>query len=140
MYEDAIRDPLTGLYTRLYMKDAVAALLWSHNHDIPELSMAIFDIDHFKRVNDCHGHKNGDLILKQVAKVILEQSPEPCIPIRFGGEEFVIFMPDHHDAVLRLAERIRREVEAMRVDLGEQVLQVTISAGINDAPKGRGAR
>ena len=128
-YEEAIRDPLTGLYTRLYMKDAVAALLWSHDHhEISELSMAIFDIDHFKNVNDSHGHKNGDRILREVAGVILRQSPE--IPIRFGGEEFLVFIPDRHEAAFALAERVRREVEAMRIDLGGAVIQVTLSAGI----------
>jgi len=128
-YEEAIRDPLTGLYTRLYMKDAVAALLWSHDHhEISELSMAIFDIDHFKNVNDSHGHKNGDRVLREVAGVILGQSPE--IPIRFGGEEFLVFIPDRHEAAFCLAERVRREVEAMRIDLGGAVIQVTISAGI----------
>ncbi|MBS1229074.1 MAG: hypothetical protein H6R17_2351 [Proteobacteria bacterium] len=128
-YEEAIRDPLTGLYTRLYMKDAVAALVWSHDHhEIPELSMAIFDIDHFKNVNDSHGHKNGDLILREVAEIILRQSPE--VPIRFGGEEFLVFIPDSHEAAFALAERVRREVEAKRIDLGDAVIQVTISAGI----------
>ena len=128
-YEEAIRDPLTGLYTRLYMKDAVSALLWSHDrHEIPELSMAIFDIDHFKNINDSHGHKNGDKVLREVAAAILRQSPE--IPIRFGGEEFLVFIPDRHEAALKLAERVRRDVEAMRVDLGDSVIRVTISAGI----------
>ena len=128
-YEEAIRDPLTGLYTRLYMKDAVAALLWSHDHhEISELSMAIFDIDHFKNVNDSHGHKNGDRVLREVAGVILRQSPE--IPIRFGGEEFLVFIPDRYEAAFGLAERVRREVEAMRIDLGGTIIQVTLSAGI----------
>lgn len=137
MYEDAIRDPLTGLYTRLYMKDAVAALLWSHDrHEMPELSMAIFDIDHFKKVNDTYGHKNGDLILREVAGVILRLCREPEIPIRLGGEEFVIFLPDDHDTVLSIAEQIRKEVEAKRFDLGDGVIQITVSAGIATHRKG----
>lgn len=131
MYESAIRDPLTGLYTRLYMKDAVAALVWSHDrHEIAELSMALFDIDLFKSVNDTHGHQNGDRILSAVAGMILRQAREQEIPIRFGGEEFMIFIPDAHEAALSLAERVRRDVEAMRFDLGETVIQVTISAGV----------
>lgn len=134
-YEEAIRDPLTGLYTRLYMKDAVAALLWSHDRrEIPVLSMAIFDIDHFKSVNDSHGHKNGDKVLREVAAAILRQSPE--VPIRFGGEEFLVFIPDDHEAALGLAERVRRDVETMRVDLGDTQIQVTISAGIASHRRG----
>jgi len=130
IYESAIRDPLTGLYTRLYMKDAVAAMLASHDSgEISELAMVIFDIDHFKRVNDTYGHKNGDLILSQVAGVILRQSKEPEIPIRFGGEEFLVFLPGSCDEVFELAERVRKEVEAMKFDLGDAVIQVTISGG-----------
>ena len=131
MYESAIRDPLTGLYTRLYMKDAVAALLWSHDHhEIPLVSMVIFDIDHFKKINDTHGHKNGDLILGTVARLILEQAQEPAIPIRFGGEEFIVFMPEDGDTALAFAEKVRREVEAMRVDLEGGHLRATISGGV----------
>ena len=137
MYENAIRDPLTGLYTRLYMKDAVAALVWSHDHqEIPKLSVAIFDIDHFKSVNDNHGHKNGDLILSEVAGVILRHVREQDIPIRLGGEEFVVFMAASHDTARRLAEQVRLNVEALRVDLGDAVVELTISAGIATHRKG----
>ncbi|MEI7431402.1 MAG: sensor domain-containing diguanylate cyclase [Betaproteobacteria bacterium] len=130
-YESAIRDTLTGLYTRLYMKDAVATLLWEHDHhEALEVSMVIFDIDHFKRVNDTYGHQNGDLILREVAQVVLRHSQETDIPIRFGGEEFVIFMPSDGHAAFALAERVRREVESMKFDLGESVVNVTISGGV----------
>ena len=131
LYERAIRDPLTGLYTRLYMKDAVAALLWEHDHhEIPDVSMVIFDIDHFKKVNDTYGHKNGDQVLSQVAELILGQSQGSEIPIRFGGEEFVVFTSHDRDTALSLAERVRKDVEAMSFDLGDAVIQVTISGGV----------
>ena len=130
-YESAIQDPLTGLYTRLYMKDAVASLLWSHDHhEIPDVSMVIFDIDHFKRVNDTYGHKSGDLVLRQVAQVVLRLSQDPAIPIRFGGEEFVVFMPSDGHAAFVLAERVRQEVEASRFELGDVAIQITISGGV----------
>ena len=131
MYENAIRDPLTGLYTRLYMKDAVAALLWSHDHhDIPDLSLVIFDIDHFKKINDTHGHNHGDRILGEVGKTILRQSKEPIIPIRFGGEEFVVFMPNDCKFASAFAERIREEIEGMSFILGSATISVTVSGGI----------
>jgi two-component system, cell cycle response regulator len=130
-YESAIQDPLTGLYTRLYMKDAVASLLWSHDHqEIPDMSMVIFDIDHFKRVNDTYGHKSGDIVLRQVAQVVLRMSQDPAIPIRFGGEEFVVFMPADGHVALELAERVRQEVEVTKFDIGDTVIQVTISGGV----------
>ncbi len=137
IYESAIRDPLTGLYTRLYMQDSVAALLAAHEAgDIDEVAMVIFDIDHFKHVNDTHGHKNGDLILSQTASAILRQSHEPEIPIRFGGEEFVVFLPANIAAATDLAERVRQEVEGMCFELGSVSLRVTISGGVASRMKG----
>jgi len=131
IYESAIRDPLTGLYTRLYMKEAVAAMLDAHdNGEISQVSMVIFDIDHFKRVNDTYGHKNGDLVLSQVAGVVLRQSKEPEIPIRFGGEEFLIFMPCGGEDAFAVAERVRNETEGLSFDLGDAVIRVTISGGV----------
>lgn len=125
------------IYTRLYMKDAVAALLWEHDHhEIPEVSMVIFDIDHFKKVNVTYGHNNGDVVLSQVAGVILRQSQEPAIPIRFGGEEFVVFMPAECGAAFELAERVRREIEAMEFDLGDTVIRATISGGVTAHQQG----
>lgn len=130
VYESAIRDPLTGLFTRLYMKEAVDALLVRHNAGtLPQLSMAIFDIDHFKKVNDSHGHKSGDLVLSQVAQVVLDQAAAHDIPIRFGGEEFVVFLPSAASAARDLAERIRLAVQALRIDVGDKVIAVTISGG-----------
>lgn len=137
LYEAAIRDPLTGLYTRLYMKDAVAALTWSHDHaEIPDVSVAIFDIDHFKKVNDTHGHKNGDLALARVGSVLLRHVRDSDIPVRFGGEEFVIFMPADAGTAKAFAETIRTEVEALELDLGDTVLRLTISAGVAGRSKG----
>lgn len=130
LYESAIHDPLTGLYTRLYMKDVVDELLASHNAGtLPNVSMVIFDIDHFKKVNDTHGHKIGDLVLSQVAQVILQQVSSGDIPIRFGGEEFIVFLPSGAPVARILAERVRLAVLALRVDAGKAVISVTISGG-----------
>jgi len=109
----------------------VATLLWSHDHqEIPAVSMVIFDIDHFKRVNDSYGHNNGDRVLRQVAQVILDLFLEPEIPIRFGGEEFVVFTSLDCARTFLLAEQVRQEVEAMMFDLGGQSISVTISGGV----------
>jgi two-component system cell cycle response regulator len=131
LYESAIRDPLTGLYTRLYMKDAVATLLWEHDrHETLQVSMVIFDIDHFKRVNDTYGHPSGDRILREVAQIILQMTEESDIPIRFGGEEFVVFMLSDCNEAMAYAERVRRAVEAAVFELEETTLRVTISGGV----------
>ena len=131
VYESAIRDPLTGLYTRLYMKDSVASLLASHESgEVAAVSMVIFDIDHFKQVNDTYGHKHGDVVLSHVAKVVLKQARETDIPIRFGGEEFVVFLPAPAATATILAERVRKAVEELEIELEESHIRVTISGGI----------
>ncbi len=138
VYESAIRDPLTGLYTRLYLKDSLAALLDSHeSNKVPEVSMVIFDIDHFKRVNDTYGHKHGDLVLAQVAAVVRKQSRGTDIPIRFGGEEFLVFFPANIVAAFAMAERVRKEVEGLVLELDDKtVIKVTISGGVTTHVRG----
>jgi diguanylate cyclase (GGDEF)-like protein len=131
VYESAIRDPLTGLYTRLYMKDSVASLLASHESgEVAAVSMVIFDIDHFKQVNDKYGHKHGDLVLSRIATVVLKQTRENDIPIRFGGEEFVVFLPATVATATLLAERVRKAVEELDIELDGGHIRVTISGGI----------
>ncbi len=131
VYESAIRDPLTGLYTRLHMQKVIPALFEAHKREeISDVAVVIFDIDHFKRVNDSYGHNNGDLILSQVAAVVLRQSGENNIPIRFGGEEFLVFLPGNSDEAYLLAERVRQEVEGLSFDLDDAVIRITISGGV----------
>jgi two-component system, cell cycle response regulator len=131
LYESAIRDPLTGLYTRLYMKDAVAALLWSHDHqEIPEAALAIFDIDHFKKVNDTYGHQNGDFVLATVGRAVLAACDDSFTPIRFGGEEFVVFLPAGLEVAAAFAERVREAVQETTCALAGCDIRVTVSCGI----------
>lgn len=137
LYEAAIRDPLTGLYTRLYMKDSVAAMTWSHDHhDLPDMSVVIFDIDHFKKVNDTYGHKSGDAVLAQVGSVLLQRVQESDIPVRFGGEEFLVFLHEDVGTAKVLAELVRADIESMSFDLGDTVIRVTISAGVAGRVRG----
>ncbi|MCG8667869.1 MAG: GGDEF domain-containing protein [Pseudomonadales bacterium] len=137
IYESAIRDPLTGLYTRFYMEDQAEALINNHNrHSISELSLIIFDIDHFKPINDTHGHDVGDIVLRQVAGVLLRQVRKTDIPVRFGGEEFLIFLPGNHQAAQSLAERVRKEVEETDFEAEDKVIPVTISGGVAEHVEG----
>lgn len=113
------------------MQEAIPALIEAHDRgEISSVAVVIFDIDHFKRVNDTYGHKNGDLVLSQVAAVVLRQADEANIPIRFGGEEFLVFLPASSDEAYLLAERVRQEVEAISFDLGDAVIRITISGGV----------
>ena len=92
------------------------------------------DIDHFKQVNDTHGHSTGDRLLQQVAQAIAGQCRQTDLPARYGGEEFAIVVPDEQaqDAFV-LADRCRKAVEAITLDLGSDTLQTTASFGVADA-------
>lgn len=131
-YELSIRDALTGLYTRVMMNEAVQRLLDIHDRDDhATLAVLVLDVDHFKRVNDTHGHNAGDEVLRHVAEVLKQETRRGDIAVRLGGEEFAIFLVGAGTAHARdIAERIRVQVAelAFPPPLGE--LRVTLSGGV----------
>jgi diguanylate cyclase (GGDEF)-like protein len=137
-HEQALSDPLTGLYTRLYMNDAVNRLLAAHDRgSIPGVCVILFDLDHFKKVNDRYGHLAGDDVLSRVARVIREESRSSDIAVRFGGEELLVFLPTNEiEHVRYLAERVRKRVKALKFRYGNNSFGITISGGIARHEKG----
>jgi two-component system cell cycle response regulator len=131
MYEAALRDGLTGVFNRKHLEerlDAEVAYAIRHN---TELSLAILDVDHFKRVNDTHGHLAGDAVLKGVARVLTEGLRTEDVLGRYGGEEFVIVTRGIPvGGAFLLADRLRASLAATRLQFGTAVLQVTASAGV----------
>ncbi|MDQ6982826.1 MAG: diguanylate cyclase [Mariprofundus sp.] len=132
IYERSIRDPLTGLFTRLYMKDTVSRMLELHDREInSSVSIVMFDVDHFKHVNDTYGHMTGDEVLKKVSSVILTECRTTDIPVRFGGEEFLTFIASSRPGCGKgFAERVREKVGMLCFNANDQNFSVTISAGI----------
>ena len=131
VYESAIRDPLTGLYTRLYMQNEVNGLLEAHdNNKFKDASLIMFDVDHFKKFNDTYGHDVGDQVLAAIGSVVLKQSRDGDIPVRFGGEELMVFLKSNCHSARLLAERVRSEVEKLEIKVGDKIVRVTISGGI----------
>ncbi len=131
-YEQAIKDSLTGLYTRLYMEDAVNRLMKIHDRNLSaSFAVIMFDIDYFKRVNDSYGHGAGDRVLHVVTEVIMDCTREEDINVRYGGEEFVSFItaPDREIAV-SIAERVRKHVSELRFPSINPELKITISGGV----------
>ena len=128
----AQRDALTGLYNRQFVADRMPeiwglAVRWKQS-----LALLMIDIDHFKQVNDVHGHAAGDEALKAVAEVIGHVMQRPGDhAIRYGGEEFLVVLPQTHTAgAAHIAERIREEVAALRVTHDGHLLPLTVSIGV----------
>jgi two-component system cell cycle response regulator len=133
--EMAIIDPLTGLNNRRYLESHLATLLDQAAHKGRPLSLMILDIDHFKAVNDTHGHNAGDEILKSFSSRIRKTVRTADLVCRLGGEEFVVVMPDTSLVVAtRIAERVRSVIEAESFPLDEEggAIPVTVSIGLAD--------
>jgi len=131
------RDALTGLANRRSFELALAREIDRvARAGEPALLLAL-DVDHFKSVNDTHGHASGDLVLKAVAKALLECVRPMDMVARVGGEEFAIVMPNCPATFGEsVAERVRRRIEAMPVSLGlAQQIQVSVSIGGAFAPQ-----
>jgi diguanylate cyclase (GGDEF)-like protein len=145
--EGALQDPLTGLYNRRHFEERLASeLAAAQRHERP-VSLLMADVDHFKAINDAHGHLAGDEALKMVAFVLRGAVRKEDVLARYGGEEFVIVARETPlDGAQALAERIRRAVEKSRCawhghDLGVTVsIGVTVSVGATEFVSGRTER
>ena len=127
-------DPLTGVANRRGGEAAATRELARWRRSGEPLAVAVFDIDHFKRVNDVHGHAIGDRVLCQVADVLRVEARVTDTVIRWGGEEFVVLLPGTLDGAVAFAERVRRAVAALTTPAGA----VTMSAGVAAVRRGDG--
>jgi two-component system cell cycle response regulator len=131
--EMAITDALTSLYNRRYMETHLAALTEQAAQRGKPITVLILDIDFFKSINDGHGHDAGDDVLREFSLRIRKSIRNIDLACRYGGEEFVIVMPETDMAVAGMvAERIRRRIatEPFPIQQGTKNLEVTISIGI----------
>ena len=135
----AVTDELTGLtnhgrFQELLTHEAEQVRRYHH-----ELALIMLDIDDFKSINDTYGHQQGDVVLKQVARVLRSSSREVDVPARYGGEEMALILP-HTDmeGAFAIAERIRSEIAALRVHRmdGDGQLRVTASLGVASSADG----
>jgi two-component system cell cycle response regulator len=134
--EMAITDQLTGLHNRRYMARHLDNLILGAQKSGKPLAFLIMDIDHFKSVNDAHGHDIGDEVLREFANRISANIRGIDLACRYGGEEFVVVMPDTDiDFACTIAERLRHSVETTPFEISRapDKLNVTISIGIASA-------
>ncbi|MCJ7436046.1 MAG: diguanylate cyclase, partial [Anaerolineales bacterium] len=133
--EQAIRDPLTGLYNRRYLNETLERELARAVRENHPISFIMIDVDHFKKINDTFGHDTGDVVLQKLAVQLLSQTRVEDIVCRYGGEEFLIILPNVMVAkAWEITERWRKSFMGMTIPLGHNSVQTTISCGISVFP------
>jgi diguanylate cyclase (GGDEF)-like protein len=140
LFESSTRDALTGLYNRRHFDERFKAeLAYAKRHRF-DLGLVMVDIDHFKHINDSHGHATGDLVLKQVAAALARQLRTEDLIARIGGEEFAVLLRGiGPQGCACLAERLRLGVQVLSVSADSTPIAATISAGcacISETPDG----
>ncbi|MDD5169189.1 MAG: GGDEF domain-containing protein [Syntrophales bacterium] len=132
LFQQAVYDGLTGLFIRRYFDLRLTEEESRIKRYGGKLAILIVDIDNFKKVNDRYGHQQGDLVLREVADIVKSSVRSGLdSPCRYGGEEFVVIMPDTDLAgALILSERIRHTIQNHVIDVAEDSFRVTLSGGI----------
>jgi diguanylate cyclase (GGDEF)-like protein len=133
----AARDRLTGLFNRGHFDRALESAMHATARTGQPMSLALLDVDHFKRINDEHGHALGDQVLRRVAELLARSMRRTDLVARYGGEEFVILMPDTtRDAALARMEALRVEVGATPIALSDgAMLHIGFSGGVAGFPE-----
>lgn len=126
-------DPLTSLYNRRYFEKQLDRFYSEAKQYGNPLSLIMFDLDHFKSINDTYGHQAGDMVLKAVAELLLKTMRESDVCARYGGEEFIVILPQTDiSQTFQTAERVRKDIEALQIPLSnsDKSIIVTSSFGI----------
>ena len=133
----SIRDPLTGLFNRRYMEVSLERELHLAARKQRPLGVIMIDLDYFKRFNDTHGHQIGDALLRALGQFLQKRMREEDIACRYGGEEFVLILPETPlDALQKRAGQLREMVKQVRaLDSGESSEEITLSLGIASFPE-----
>jgi len=130
--EQAVRDPLTGLYNRRFLDEASLARIQLARRQGTSIAIVLIDIDHFKQINDLYGHSRGDEVLQAFARLLNERMRRSDIVCRFGGEEFVLLVDNPEPgALLDLLAKALRQFRSLRFGVGEDLIDdCTFSAGV----------
>ncbi|HXQ38175.1 MAG TPA: diguanylate cyclase, partial [Anaerolineales bacterium] len=135
--EQSIRDPLTGLYNRRYMEEVLKQQLSRVTRHLHPLGIIMIDIDHFKIFNDTYGHAAGDALLRELARFLQSHIRSEDVACRYGGEEFILIMPDASlETARQRAEHLRQTAKGVHVhDAGQSLEGITLSLGVAVYPQ-----
>jgi len=127
----SITDPLTGLYNRRYFIEQIELEFKRAKRYNRDLSILMLDIDHFKMVNDNYGHQVGDIVLRKISSIIINQLRDSDLAFRYGGEEFMVILPETKpiDAI-NVAQRMKQEIMDTEHNYRALIFKVTASIGI----------
>ncbi|MCG6539692.1 GGDEF domain-containing protein [Pseudomonas sp. KSR10] len=126
-------DRLTGLFNRGHWEEMLRQDYARHRRYDRNAALVMFDIDHFKRINDSYGHQAGDAVIQRAAELIRQSMRDADIAGRYGGEEFVVLLPDtDSEGAVTFAERLRQSIEAHEVIHEGRSIHFTVSLGIAD--------
>jgi diguanylate cyclase (GGDEF)-like protein/PAS domain S-box-containing protein len=130
-YEQSIHDPLTGLYNRRFLAESIKREAANAVREQHPIGIAIIDIDYFKQVNDTYGHEAGDMELIHLAEILSRLSRAGDYVFRYGGEEFLIMMPDTSLlAAVQMAERCRQHIANYVLNYADSQISITVSIGV----------
>ena len=134
--EQSIRDPLTGLYNRRYMEEVLRQQMSRVTRRLLPLGIVMIDIDHFKSFNDTYGHAAGDVLLRELGQFLQKRIRNEDIACRYGGEEFMLIMPDASlETARQRAEDLRHEIRMLRVEGAQSEEPITLSVGVAIHPQ-----
>ncbi|NKQ10530.1 sensor domain-containing diguanylate cyclase [Pseudomonas sp. SST3] len=126
-------DRLTGLFNRGHWEEMLRQEYARHRRYDRNAALVMFDLDHFKKINDSYGHQAGDAVIQQTAELIRQNMRDADIAGRYGGEEFVVLLPDtESEGAVTFAERLRQSIEMHEVVHEGQTIRFTVSLGIAD--------
>lgn len=135
LQDSALIDPLTGLNNRRYLQEFTEKIVAGVLRRGKTVGLIMCDLDYFKQVNDTYGHNAGDIVLKEVSRILRQSIREADVVIRFGGEEFLAVLVDVDEGEsFRIAEKLRENIQQLKIKLPDGVIQKTISLGVSEFP------